>query len=123
MIVFGYGISLDGNHLTFAVLDFDRTKASVQYADSFRGSIYYDEKAPIYDYQGLERRLRNGELRFVIEIPAGFERDLIRGHHHPLIHTRTVTANPPKIRSPRRTNPQKTPTQRLDQLRLRVIEP
>jgi ribosome-dependent ATPase len=79
MIVFGYGISLDVNHLTFAVLDFDGTKASQQYADSFRGSIYYDEKKPIADYTQLERRLRNGELRFALEIPSGFERDLIRG--------------------------------------------
>jgi ribosome-dependent ATPase len=79
MIVFGYGISLDVNHLTFAVLDFDGTKASSQYADSYRGSIYYDEKKPIANYAELERRLRNGELRFAIEIPSGFERDLIRG--------------------------------------------
>ena len=79
MIVFGYGISLDVNHLTFAVLDFDGTKASQQYADGFRGSIYYDEKRPIPNYPELDRRLRNGELRFAIEIPSGFERDLIRG--------------------------------------------
>ncbi|MBV8682431.1 MAG: ribosome-associated ATPase/putative transporter RbbA [Caulobacteraceae bacterium] len=79
MIVFGYGISLDVNHLTFAVLDFDQSQASAQYTDAFRGSIYYDEKAPIPDYQELERRLRNGELRFALEIPPGFERDLIRG--------------------------------------------
>ena len=85
MIVFGYGISLDVNHLTFAVLDFDQTKASVQYADSFRGSIYYDEKTPIPDYGELERRLRNGELRFALEIPSGFERDLIRGRQPTLM--------------------------------------
>src|SRR6202008_2718955 len=38
MIVFGYGISLDVNHLPFAVLDNDRTQASRAYADAFRGS-------------------------------------------------------------------------------------
>ena len=79
MVVFGYGISLDVNHLTFSVLDFDGTKASAHYADAFRGSIYYDEKKPITDYAELDRRLRDGELRFAIEIPSGFERDLIRG--------------------------------------------
>jgi ribosome-dependent ATPase len=79
MVVFGYGISLDVNHLTFSVLDFDGTKASQQYADAFRGSIYYDEKNPIPGYAELDRRLRNGELRFAIEIPSGFERDLFRG--------------------------------------------
>jgi ribosome-dependent ATPase len=79
MVVFGYGISLDVNHLSFAVLDFDKSHASEQYADGFRGSQYFDEKPPIPTYAELDRRLRNGELRFAIEIPSGFEADLIRG--------------------------------------------
>jgi ribosome-dependent ATPase len=77
MIVFGYGISLDVKHLTFGVLDFDGTQASRLYADSYRGSEYYDEKKPIFSYDELDRRLRNGELRFAIEIPSGFQQDLI----------------------------------------------
>jgi ribosome-dependent ATPase len=76
MIVFGYGISLDINHVTFSILDFDGSKASRMYADSFRGSIYYDEKKSISNYKELDRRLRNGELRFALEIPSGFQRDL-----------------------------------------------
>jgi len=76
MVVFGYGISLDVNHLTFAVLDFDQTSASRSYADAFRGSTYYDEKRPITNHQELDRRLRNGELRFALEIPQGYQRDL-----------------------------------------------
>ena len=79
MIVFGYGISLDVNHLTFATLDDDQTAASRSYSDAFRGSIYYDEKAPIQNVSELDRRLRNGELRFALEIPSGFERDLAQG--------------------------------------------
>jgi ribosome-dependent ATPase len=79
MIVFGWGITLDVKHLTFAVLDFDGTKASRFYADSYRGSQYYDEKEPIHTYEELDRRLRNGELRFALEIPSGYQQDLIRG--------------------------------------------
>jgi ribosome-dependent ATPase len=79
MIVFGYGISLDVEHLTFSVLDLDGTTASRSYADAFRGSKYYDEKRPLYDYREMDRRLRNGELRFAVEIPPGFEDDLTRG--------------------------------------------
>ncbi len=45
MIVFGYGISLDIEHVAYSVLDFDGTQASRAYADAFRGSIYYDEKS------------------------------------------------------------------------------
>jgi ribosome-dependent ATPase len=79
MIVFGYGISLDIEKVTFAVLDSDGTRASQHYADEFRGSIYYDEQKPITTYRELDRRLRDGELRFALEIPSGFEKDLLRG--------------------------------------------
>jgi ABC-type multidrug transport system ATPase subunit/ABC-type Na+ efflux pump permease subunit len=78
MAVFGWGISLDVDHLAFAVLDGDGTPASREYADSFRGSYYFAEKRPLNSYQELNRRLRNGELRIALDIPAGFQRDLER---------------------------------------------
>jgi len=34
----------------------------------------------VYGYAELDRRLRNGELRFVIEIPPGFQSDVLRGN-------------------------------------------
>jgi len=78
MIIFGYGISLDVEHLPFAVLDFDGTAASRLYVDSFRGSKYFDEQRPLRSRSEMDERLRNGELRFAIEIPSGFEKDLKR---------------------------------------------
>jgi ribosome-dependent ATPase len=78
MAVFGWGISLDVDHLPFAVLDGDGTTASRDYADSFRGSYYFDEKRPLSSYQELNRRLRNGELRIALDIPPGFQRDVER---------------------------------------------
>jgi ribosome-dependent ATPase len=79
MLVLGYGISLDVEHLPFAVLDFDDTHSSRDYVDGYRGSIYFDEMAPVNSYEELDRRLRSGELRFVLEIPPNFESDLING--------------------------------------------
>src|SRR5215469_5382249 len=79
MIVFGYGISLDIDHVAFSILDWDGSPASRSYADIYRGSKYYDEKPPIDGYDELDRRLRNGELRFALEIPPGYDRDLSRG--------------------------------------------
>lgn len=78
MIVFGFGLTLDVERLTYAVLDHDQTTSSRLYADAFRGSVYFNEEAPVANYAELDRRLRNGELRFVIEIPPHFERDLQR---------------------------------------------
>jgi ribosome-dependent ATPase len=85
MIVFGYGISLDVDHLPFAVLDSDGTPASRYYVDSYRGSIYFEEHPPISGYHELDRRLRNGELRFAIEIPSNFQTDLQRGRRPEVI--------------------------------------
>jgi ribosome-dependent ATPase len=78
MIVFGYGISLDVDHLPFAILDPDGTAASRLYADAFRGSYYFVENTPLLNYNALDRRLRNGELRIAIEVPPSFQRDLER---------------------------------------------
>lgn len=93
MVVFGYGISLDVEHLTFAVLDQDQTAASRSYTDGYRGSIYYDEKEPITSHDELDRRLRNGELRFALEIPAGFQRDVLQGRR-PAVNTYIDAAVP-----------------------------
>jgi len=79
MIAFGYGISLDVDHLPFAVLDFDNSLSSRAYVDAFRGSYYFVEQPPLTSYENLNYRLRDGELRFSLEIPSGFERDLLRG--------------------------------------------
>jgi ribosome-dependent ATPase len=79
MIVFGYGISFDVEHLPYAVLDQDRTQESRTYLENFRGSRYFEEQPPIHTEVELERRMRSGELRMAIEIPPYFGKDLKRG--------------------------------------------
>jgi len=80
MLVIGYGISLDVEHLAFAVLDRDQTTVSNNYALQFIGARrYFVEHAPIDSYADLDRRMRSGELSLAIEIPPNFGRDLERG--------------------------------------------
>ncbi len=79
MFVIGYGINLDVENLSFAVLDRDDTTVSRDYALDIAGSRYFTEKAPITDYADLDRRMRNGEISLAIEIPPGFARDIARG--------------------------------------------
>jgi len=81
MLVIGYGINLDVENLTFAVLDRDDTTISRDYALQIAGSRYFVEKPPIKDYDDLDRRMRNGEISLAIEIPPGFGRDLERGRN------------------------------------------
>ncbi len=79
MVIFGFGISMDVDNTSFAVLDFDRTPESRAYISEFRGSAYFVEKAPIVDHADLDRRLRSGDIHVAIEIPPGFGRDVKRG--------------------------------------------
>ncbi len=80
MLVIGYGITLDVEHLSFAVLDRDQTETSNNYVLQFIGSPrYFIEHNPIRDYAELDRRMRSGELSFALEIPPHFGRDLARG--------------------------------------------
>ena len=79
MLVIGYGINLDVNDLTFAVLDRDDTAVSRDYVQQIAGSRYFTERRPITDYADLDRRMRNGELSVALEIPPHFGRDVSRG--------------------------------------------
>ena len=80
LIVLGYGISLNVEGLSYAAFDRDRTPESRAYLEQFQGSRYFAAQEPIVSDSDLERRLRDGDLRVAIEIPAGFGRDLTAGH-------------------------------------------
>jgi ribosome-dependent ATPase len=82
MIVFGYGITFDVERLSYAALDYDRSPESRTYLEGFSSSRYFAMRQAVADGGDLERRMRNGELRFVVEIPPGFGRDL-RGGRSP----------------------------------------
>jgi ribosome-dependent ATPase len=79
LLVFGFGISTDVNNLSFAVLDRDQSHESRAYLEELRGSTYFVEKAPLANYDDLEKRLKNGSIRAAIEIPPEFGRDIERG--------------------------------------------
>jgi ribosome-dependent ATPase len=79
MIIMGYGITLDVEHLKFAVLDRDQSTVSRDYALDIAGaSRYFVEQPPVHDYEELDRRMRSGELSMVIEIPPDFGRNVER---------------------------------------------
>jgi len=80
MLVLGYGISMDVDDITFAVLDRDQTTLSRDYAVNLAGSHYFVQRPQLHDDAEMDRRLRSGELTLAIEIPPGFARDLARGN-------------------------------------------
>ena len=79
MFVIGFGINMDVEDLTYAVLDRDQSTLSQSYTLSIAGSRYFVERPPITDYSELDRRMVTGELNLALEIPPNFGRDVLRG--------------------------------------------
>jgi len=79
MLVIGYGINMDVEDLSFAILDRDNTITSQNYAMNISGSRYFIEHKPVKDYNDLDRRMRSGELSLVVEIPPKFGQQVDKG--------------------------------------------
>ena len=79
MVIFGYGTNTDVDHLPFAVYDQDQTPESRNYLKLYRGSVYFDERAPIVSTERLQQRLASGEVKRALDRPAGFGRNVRRG--------------------------------------------
>ena len=79
MLVMGYGINMDVENLSFAVLDRDHSEASLNYALNLSGSLYFTEQTPVKDYRDLDKRMRSGKLSMVVELPPQFGKKLEKG--------------------------------------------
>lgn len=79
MAAFGYGVTFDIENIRYAVLDRDQSYESRILLEQFAHSRYFAEQSPLADELEIDQRLRAGELRFALDIPSGFGRDLLRG--------------------------------------------
>ena len=77
LATFGYGISFDIENLRYAVLDRDQSVESRLFLEQFSHSRYFVEQSPLTNEFEIDNRLRSGELRFAVDIPPGFGRDLL----------------------------------------------
>ncbi|MCV0426472.1 MAG: ABC transporter permease, partial [Roseibium sp.] len=76
MLVFCFGISLDIEDLKFAVLDYSKGPESRAYIAEIEGSRYFVPTAPLASVEEGKRRLREGDVSFVLELPPDFGRKI-----------------------------------------------
>lgn len=80
MVVIGYGINMDVEHIDMAILDWDQSGVSQEYLLNFYGSPrYFNIHDPVSSHAELDTRMKSGELQMVVEIPPSFGRDVQRG--------------------------------------------
>lgn len=79
MVVFGYGLVLDVEHVPFAVLDRDRSALSRDYLYRFIESRYFSYRGTVEDEREIDRLLGETSIRAAIVIPERFEESLRAG--------------------------------------------
>lgn len=79
MVVFGYGLVLDVEHVPFAVLDRDQSSLSRDYLYRFMESRYFDYRGSVYDERDIDRLLGDTAIRMAIVVPERFAEQLMAG--------------------------------------------
>ncbi len=85
LILFGYAINSDPRHLPTAIWDADRSPFSRAVAAGMRNSRYFDVVRECAGEAEADELLRLGRVQFVLTVPAGFGRDLVKGQQPVLL--------------------------------------
>ena len=80
MLVFGFGITTDVEHIRYASYDQDQSPESRRYLEQFAGSPRYFSRAPpATSADDAMKRLQADDVSMVVEIPPNFGRNFRRG--------------------------------------------
>ena len=81
LVLFGFAINSDPKHLPTAVLSADNSVFSRSLVQALQNSEYFDVVKQVRSEAEAEQLLIEGEVQFVLNIPANFSRKLQRGEH------------------------------------------
>lgn len=84
LLLYGYALSFDVQNIQLAVHDNDRTSSSRDVVNAFVESGYFELVADVSSSRAYEGLIDRGEVRAVLVIPAGFQRDLLTGTRVPV---------------------------------------
>lgn len=79
LLLFGYAVTTDVEHIPLAVFDSDRSQASRQLAQDLANTGYFDLAYQVGSAEDLKALLDGGKARAGLVIPAGYARSLRRG--------------------------------------------
>ncbi|MBV6441534.1 MAG: ABC transporter permease [Haliscomenobacteraceae bacterium CHB4] len=80
-ILLSYAANYEVKNLALAVVDHDLSPASRQLAAKFSASGYFKVKQTTFATKEADHAMANDRVDIILEIPAHFERDLVRENH------------------------------------------
>ena len=91
LILFGFAINSDPKHLPAAILDADRSAFSRSIAVALHHSAYFSFVREAASEPDIRRMLARGEVQFVVHIPEGFSKELLRGQRPAILEEADAT--------------------------------
>jgi ABC-2 type transport system permease protein len=85
LVLFGFAINMNPKHLPTAVMCADNSVFSRSLIWALRNSDYFAIRRLATTESEIRRLLREGEVQFVLHIPEGFSRRLLRGERPSLL--------------------------------------
>jgi ABC-2 type transport system permease protein len=79
LVLFGFAINTDPRHLPAVIEMREDGPMTRAFLASVRASTFIDIVEVVYDQESAEAALRSGRATYLITIPEGFERRLVRG--------------------------------------------
>ena len=84
LLLYGYALNFDVQNIQLAVQDSDRSQASRELVNAFVQSGYFQLAADVSSRREYEALIDRGEVRAVLVIPPGLQRDLLTGQRVPV---------------------------------------
>jgi ABC-2 type transport system permease protein len=84
LLLYGYALNFDVSNIQLAVLDNDRTPVSRDLVNAFVQSGYFHLAASVSSSREYEDLIDRGDVRAVLVIPSGLQRDLLTGRRVPV---------------------------------------
>jgi ABC-2 type transport system permease protein len=84
MALFGYAINTDPKHLDTAIISGDNSNVTRSFISAMRNSSYFKVVGELPNEAAGRAALDQGKVLFVVNIPAGFTRQLLR-HERPAL--------------------------------------
>lgn len=79
LLLYGYALSLDVDHIQTLIYDQDGSEASRQLMRQFQGSRYFEVVGFVNDYRAIERAIDSNKVLLGLAIPRDFGKDLAAG--------------------------------------------
>ena len=93
MALFGYAINTDPKHLDTAIISGDNSDITRSFVSAMKNSAYFKVVAELPNEAAGREALDQGRVLFVVNIPAGFTRQLLR-HERPALLIEADASDP-----------------------------